>query len=125
MVRKIPKKNGLPDFDNELKFFNRIKNKNDPHIVKLLYVNQKERIILLEHCVYKSLNKVIDKDQLLDLPISKKSILLDILQGINFLHQFNLVHFDISPRNILLCMTNSLLMIKWFQKFVILEKYLL
>ncbi|CAD8158792.1 unnamed protein product [Paramecium octaurelia] len=94
----VEKMNGLY---NELNILKQLNHSNLPRFEEF-YVGDGTYYIVLEYCQGQSLNSYLKElKHQLNVRIIQ-SILLEILQGVAYLHSLNIIHRDIKPENIIL-----------------------
>lgn len=94
-------KRSTSNYDQEINFLKLFNSNNIIKIIDHYYENEYYDIIL-EYADGGDLNKFIKKK--IKLPnIEFKFLLKNILNGINYIHSFNIIHHDIKPGNILIC----------------------
>ena len=93
-------------FKNEINIFNKFQN-NNPYIVHFYnYKILSNKIILeLEYCQYGSLRDLLRKAKKKRIKITENeisSIIYMVLNGLNFIHQNNIINKDVKSKNILI-----------------------
>lgn len=99
--------------ENEIEIMKYIKNNPHPNIIKCydIYDKQNQVFIVLEYCDTGDLSKI-----LLNPMLEKyvKYYFIQLTEGIKYLHDNNIIHRDIKPKNILLTSNKKILKIADF-----------
>lgn len=90
-----------------------LKRLNHPNVVKyndsgtLIYNSQKLAYVVLDFISGETLSERISREKELN-PYEAKSIILSVLNGVNFLHQNNIIHNEITNLNIMLDLSGKI-----------------
>ncbi len=79
-----------------------------PYVLRFYGIehDKNKRYLITEYCEGGTLRDLLNQDQILSIEY-KLSIIINILEGLNYIHQQDIIHRDLKPENILLSVKNQ------------------